>query len=109
MYKIKSFDLGSVALYSFLLYLILGLIILLPVGLLMSVLSGFMQNTGEFDLGIFPFLSGIFIFIIPIFYAVLGTIFNLVIAVIYNLLSKKFGGIKLEIENVDEAEKYLEY
>lgn len=109
MYKIKSFDIGSVALYSFLLYLILGLIILLPLGLVMSVLSGFMQNTGEFDSGIFSFLEGIFILIIPIFYAVLGTIFNLVIVVIYNLLSKKFGGIKVEIENVDEPEKIIEY
>ena len=49
MHKIKSFDLGSIALYSFLMY------------------------------------------------SIFGTIINLVIALIYNLLSKKLGGLKIEL------------
>ena len=109
MYKIKSFDLSSVLLYSFLMYLILGFIIFIPIGLIFSIVSNFIPNAGDFDSSIFPFLGGIFIILIPIFYAVAGSIMNAIIVLIYNLLSKKFGGIKLEIDKVDDQEKIIEY
>ena len=72
MYKIKSFDLGSVLLYSFLMYLILGFIIFIPIGIIFSIVSNFIPDTGDFDSSIFPFFGGIFIILIPIFYAVAG-------------------------------------
>jgi hypothetical protein len=109
MYKIKSFDLSSVLLYSFLMYLILGFIIFIPLGLIFSIVSNFIPNAGDFDSSIFPFLGGIFIILIPIFYAVAGSIMNAIIVLIYNLLSKKFGGTKLEIDKVDDQEKIIEY
>ena len=101
MYKIKSFDLGSVLLYSFLMYLILGFIIFIPIGLIFSIVSNFITETGDFDSSIFTFFGGIFIILIPIFYAVAGSIMNAIIVLIYNLLSKKFGGIKLTVEKLD--------
>jgi ABC-type polysaccharide/polyol phosphate export permease len=109
MYKIKSFDLGSVLLYSFLMYLILGLLIFVPLGLIFSIISNFIPDGNEFNSTIFPFLGGIFLFLIPIFYAVAGSIVNAIIVLIYNLLSKKLGGIKLEIDKVDNQEKVIEY
>lgn len=101
MFKLKSIDLGSVVLYSFLMYLILGLIIFLPVGFIFSIMSSFIPDSGEIDSIILPFFGGIFLFLIPILYAVFGTIMNTVIVLIYNLLSKKFGGIKIELENTE--------
>jgi ABC-type polysaccharide/polyol phosphate export permease len=109
MYKIKSFDLGSVLLYSFLMYLILGLLIFIPLGLFISIISNFIPDTGEFNSSIFSFFGGMFLFLIPIFYAIAGSIVNAIIVLIYNLLSKKFGGIKLAIEKVDDQEKIIEY
>lgn len=104
MYQIKKFDIGSVALYSFILYLILTFIILLPIGLFLSFLSNFIPNSDELETGVLPFISGIFILILPIFYAVIGTVINVIVVAIYNLISKKFGGIKFELENVNKNE-----
>jgi hypothetical protein len=101
MYKIKRFDIGSVALYSFIMFLILGLVIFLPMGLLFSVISNFAPQTDEFSPFILPVFSGVFIIIIPIFYAVFGTITNVIIAAIYNLISMKFGGIKIELDKLE--------
>ena len=97
MHKIKSFDLGSIALYSFLMYLILGLIIFLPIGFIMTLVSSFIPSDPTFDFSVLPFFSGIFLILIPIFYSIFGTMINLVIALIYNLLSKKLGGLKIEL------------
>ena len=102
MYQIKKIDIGSVALYSFILYLILTFIIMLPIGLILSLASSFIPDTSEIESGILPFLSGIFIIIMPIFYAIVGTIVNVIVVAIYNLISKKFGGIKLEMEKLNE-------
>ncbi|MBK8944401.1 MAG: hypothetical protein IPM32_03925 [Ignavibacteriae bacterium] len=104
MYQIKKFDIGSVALYSFILYLILTFIILLPIGLILSFVSNFIPNSDELETGVLPFISGIFIFILPIFYAVIGTVINVIVVAIYNLISKKFGGIKFELQNVNKNE-----
>lgn len=104
MYQIKKFDIASVALYSFILYLILTFIILLPIGLILSFVSNFIPNSDELETGVLPFISGIFIFILPIFYAVIGTVINVIVVAIYNLISKKFGGIKFELENVNKNE-----
>ncbi|MBK7105130.1 MAG: hypothetical protein IPH62_07595 [Ignavibacteriae bacterium] len=104
MYQIKKFDIGSVALYSFILYLILTFIILLPIGLFLSFVSNFIPNSDELETGVLPFISGIFILILPIFYAVIGTVINVIVVAIYNLISKKFGGIKFELENVNKNE-----
>ena len=102
MFQLKKIDIGSVALYSFIMFLILGLIILLPLGFIISLASSFMPDSGELDSGVLPIFSGIFIIIIPLFYAIFGTIINVLVAFIYNLVSIKFGGIKLTFEKLDE-------
>ena len=108
MFQIKKIDIGSVALYSFIMFLILGLLIFLPIGLMFSIISKFIPDTGELDTSVFNIFSGIFIIIIPIFYAIFGTIMNVIIVFIYNLISKKFGGIKLSIQKLGEMGQVIE-
>lgn len=100
MHQIKRIDIGSVALYSFIMFLILGLVFFLPIGLIFSVVSTFFPHSGEFGPYIMPFFSGIFIVLIPLFYAVVGTITNVIIAAVYNLISVKFGGIKVDLDQI---------
>ena len=103
MYKLKSLDIASVALYSFLMYFILGLIIFLPFGFIFTLFSNFLPHTDEFNPSfVLPAFTGVIIFLIPIFYSVLGTIMNVIVVIIYNLLSKKIGGLKIELveENI---------
>jgi ABC-type polysaccharide/polyol phosphate export permease len=107
MYQIKKVDIGSVALYSFILYLILTFIILLPIGLVFSLISNFIPDSGELETGILPFISGIFLLVLPVFYAIIGTVINVIIVAIYNLISKKFGGIKFELEKANKNEEMI--
>ena len=108
MFQIKKIDIASVALYSFIMFLILGLLIFLPLGLMFSLISSFIPDSGEFDSEMLPIFSGIFIIIIPIFYAVFGTIMNVIIVFIYNLLSMKFGGIKIQLEKTEHIGQVIE-
>ena len=108
MFQIKKIDVASVALYSFIMFLILGLLIFLPLGLMFSLISSFIPDSGEFDSEMLPIFSGIFIIIIPIFYAVFGTIMNVIIVFIYNLLSMKFGGIKIQLEKTEHIGQVIE-
>jgi hypothetical protein len=104
MYQLKKIDIGSVALYSFLMFLILGLIIFLPFGIIFSILSSFIPQTGDVPSEIFPIFGGMFFILMPIFYAVFGTILNVLVVLCYNLLSLKLGGIKFDLAKIGQIE-----
>lgn len=101
MFQLKNIDVRNVALYSFIMFLIISLIFIIPFGLFFTFLSSIIPDA-EYQVEAFSIFSGIFIFILPLFYAVLGTIVNVLVALLYNALSKKFGGIKLTVEKLDE-------
>ena len=105
MYQLKKIDIPTVALYSFLMFLILGLIFFLPLGLLISLISSMIPDTGMPEQDFIPFFGGIFIIIIPVFYAIIGMIVNVLIALLYNLLSIKLGGIKINLEKIAAIEE----
>ncbi len=105
MYQLRKIDLGTVALFSFLMFLILSLIFFLPFGIIMSVISNFLPETGPPQLGMFRFFGGFFVILIPVFYAVFGTIINVIIALCYNLLSIKLGGIRFTLEEIGRIEE----
>lgn len=104
MFRLKKVDISSVALYSFLMFFILGLIFFLPFGLLLSILAGYITETGIPGQDFLPVFSGVFLIIIPIFYAILAMIINVIIALCYNLLSLKLGGIKINLEEIGQIE-----
>lgn len=107
MYHLKKIDIGSVALYSFLMFLILGFIFILPFGLIGVFISNFVQEAGfpnQPGTDPFSFFSGIFIIILPLFYAIFGTIMNIIVALVYNLLSIKLGGLKFSIHKLGDVE-----
>lgn len=103
MFQLKKIDIGSVALYSFLMFLILGLIIFLPLGIFFSIMSSFIPHSSQVPSELFPIFGGMFFLIMPIFYAVFGTIVNILIVLCYNLLSLKLGGIKIDLEKVAQV------
>jgi len=107
MYSLKKLDITSVALYSFVMILIISLVFIIPFGLFFMAVYSFLPETGlpagDFD-GVFPALGWGLVVLIPIIYALIGTITNVLIALLYNLLSKKLGGIKFSLEKVAEIE-----
>ncbi len=101
MYQLKKINLGSVAVYSFVLILILGLLIMLPFGLVSMFVANFAPQ--QFPPPRFPFLfgAGLFFYLIfPVFYAIIGSIVNVILALIYNLISVPLGGIKFNLEKI---------
>jgi hypothetical protein len=104
MYRIKHFDLATVALYSFAMTLIIGLIILIPVGLFLSAMGDLAQESMP-GTDMFPFAQyGILFFIaIAFVYSIFATIIYTIIALLYNLLSLKLGGIKINVEKIAAA------
>ena len=107
MYRLKKIDLSSVALYSFFMFLIMGFVFLLPFGLVGIFISEAVQEAGfpnQPGPDIFAFFSGAFLIILPLIYAIFGTFINIIIALIYNLLSLKLGGLKFSIHKIGEVE-----
>jgi len=102
MYKLKKIDIGSVAIYSFIMFLILGVVIMLPAWFFSQLASSFSPEPMTDQPG-FPGIFGGFFFIaIPLFYAVFGTLMNVIIAFVYNVISIRYGGIKIELNKTDE-------
>ena len=48
-------------------------------------------------------LAGVIYLFMPIILPILGFIFFIIIAAIYNCLAKQFGGIEVEVRDVDHA------
>jgi len=104
VYRIKHFDLGTIALYSFVMTLIISLIIMIPFGLILSAVGDLAQDSMQgYGDEMFPFAQyGVLFFIlIAIVYSVLATIVYTIIALLYNLLSLKLGGIKIDVEKIE--------
>jgi hypothetical protein len=104
MYQLKKIDLAGVALYSFIIFLIIGLLIFLPIGFISIIFTQFLSRSEFYSPGhssVYPIFGGFFIILMPIIYGVMGTIMNTILALIYNLLSLKLGGIKISLENIE--------
>jgi len=77
-------------------YFVTTFIIFVPVYLIIFFLSsGEIESTQRFGGAIF---GGVFIFMLPIFYAVMGAVMVAITAAIYNLIAKKVGGVEIELE-----------
>jgi hypothetical protein len=73
------------------LYLLLGIVIAIPAGLISLVMSTRTQ------MGL-PML--LLVFLLPIFYAVIGFVFVAIGCWIYNLVAGMVGGIRVDIRTV---------
>ncbi|MBN2013280.1 DUF3566 domain-containing protein [candidate division KSB1 bacterium] len=107
MYRIRKIDLGTVAIYSFFVFLIVSLIFVVPIGLIGMLVSNFIASQTspmiptESSFNPMTLFSGIFIFVMPVLYGIIGAIMNTVLAFIYNMLSIKLGGIKISLEKAE--------
>jgi hypothetical protein len=107
MYRLKHLDIGSVAVYSFLLIFILGVLFMLFFGLLNWMIIQPMQHMSNAPSRFFPGFAfhSFFLIIFPLIYAVAGTVFNVVMALIYNLVARALGGLKIDLERVDAPDE----
>jgi uncharacterized membrane protein len=102
-YKIKKLSLESVATYSAIMYFIGTLIFMLPFGLFMSLIGSIAPNN-EFGGNEFQGFGVMLIIAMPIMYAIIGTIINLILAGLYNAVSSRIGGMKFYIEDETDVQ-----
>lgn len=93
MQVIKKIGVGSAAKIYGLTLALIGAIIGIPYGLFMSTIIGDTDSGLPFG-SAFPILM---IIIFPIIYGILGFIFGALFAWIYNFISKKTGGLEIEL------------
>ena len=103
---IKRFGVISVAKMYALLMFIFGLIFGVIYGLILIVFGAAMSTLGPRDAtagGVSTVVMGIAMMIgLPIFYGVLGFIMGAIGALIYNAVAGIIGGIKFELEGVQQ-------
>jgi hypothetical protein len=102
-YEIKRFDVASVVKISFVICAILGIVIGL-VYVFIALAIGSLAAYGEV-LGENPLLriaaTGFGILLVPVFalfYGCIGAMAGLIFALVYNLIAKALGGVKLTLQ-----------
>ena len=102
---IRKFGVLSAAKIYGVMMLIISLLISIPYGLIIIVisLSGASMGRGSEALAVGGggVIAGLAIMIIlPIVYAVFGFIFGAIGALVYNVLAGMIGGVEIEVENI---------
>lgn len=95
MAKIKKINVLSLAKVMGMIYALFGLVL----GALLTLFSLMGINYSQADLGLVGVWVGtIGIIIVPIVYGIVGFIFGLLIAALYNLIVRWIGGLEIEIQ-----------
>lgn len=95
MAEVMSVDVASVAKILGAIYALFGLIIGFFITIF-SFLGAVVAGGAAGTLGVI-FGIGAIIFI-PLFYGIMGLIVGAIMALVYNFVAKKFGGIKMELK-----------
>jgi hypothetical protein len=104
--QIKKLGILSVAKMSGLMYFVLSLLISIPYGLIiifiaLSASSSLGRQNGGFMVGGGGVVFGLVIMIaLPIIYGLIGFVFGVISALVYNIFAGMVGGIEIEVENV---------
>jgi len=96
MYEIKKIQVSSMAKLCGLASAFAGLI---PTALYLLI---FFVFKGGFRYAGYDFFGLIFIIVIPLISALIGYVYGAVVAAIYNLIVPYVGGIRMEIELIEE-------
>lgn len=103
--RINKFGILSVAKIYAVMIFVISLLIAIPYGLIIIVMSLTGASLGRgseaFAMGGVGVVAGIAVMIIlPIMYAIIGFIAGVIGALIYNIFAKMVGGIEIEVESV---------
>jgi len=98
MGELKSIDVMSLAKMMGMFGVVIGFILGLFLAIGFSVVGPLMGSLSGMDISMFSGLGIGIIIVLPVIYGILMFIQGLLIAIIYNFLASKIGGVKLDIE-----------
>ncbi len=100
-YRIKKLGVFSVAKMNATISFVIGLFIGVPYGLLLIFFGKAFGGSLDTKTNIGVTMVGILIMIaMPTFYAIIGFVFGLISALLYNVFASLVGGIEIELERV---------
>ena len=95
MFKVKKIGTASLAKMLGAVYAAIGFL----VGLFVSAFSAILMFFGGQNAGLAGIVLGVgAVIIFPIFYGILGVIFGSIIAIVYNAVADRIGGIEVELD-----------
>lgn len=94
--RIKKFGVYQTAKMAALIYFFISLIFILPLSGMFTMFSSFTEEAN-----FFPFLGGAFFLILPFIYGIMAFVTTAIGCLIYNTVAGRFGGIEVEIEEVE--------
>jgi hypothetical protein len=74
-------------------------LIIVPFFLLASLAGAFIPHNGNSPNALPAMLTGVFAFILPVVYAVMGFILGVIMGAIYNLVAKYVGGVEITLQD----------
>jgi hypothetical protein len=96
MVQIKRIGVKQTAKVTAVFYFLISLIFVLPITLFAFVISLFNDN----NIGMFSTaFGGLFFLILPFLYALMGYFLVAIMALMYNIIAKKIGGVEIEIDS----------
>ena len=100
MHELKRFDVLSVGKIAGITYGLLA-VLFIPLFLIMAVAGFFAQDK---EAAIFGGIMGvIFAVAMPFFYGAIGFVFGCIGALIYNLVARRIGGLRFEVQPTSAA------
>ena len=104
MYTLDSVGVKKIALISFIVGFVITGVFFLPFAFFSFLFTnGALNNPPKPDA--FPFhIFKYFFFFGPFLYGIMGAIMNSMIAIAYNIVAKKVGGIKISVTRIIENE-----
>ena len=100
--ELKHVDIGSLAKVAFVLYLVLGLVAGLGVGMALWMMGSLSSLIGDEHIPGLGMITGAAGFVaIPVMamcYGIVGSIVVSIVGLLYNFAASKMGGVKLEFE-----------
>lgn len=102
---IKRIDILQAAIFSAAMTFFISLIFVVPMFWFMSSMAPMMS--GETAMG-FKMFSGGMLFILPFIYGFFGFIYGALSALIFNLVARVVGGIKIKFETADRHDRSME-
>ena len=101
MVRLKSIGIKQTAKFFAVFCFLISLVFIIPISVITILVGSFSVK----ESGLFPVaFGGVFILVLPLFYALIGFVMVSIFSFIYNQIAKRIGGVEFEMEDKIKTE-----
>lgn len=98
MVQVKKIGIKQTAKVVAVFYFLISLIFVIPISLITILVGSFAnQDSGLLSTA----FGGLFLLLLPLFYAVIGFLMVALVSLIYNAIAKRIGGVEIDLEETN--------